>query len=115
MSAPQVMGSVHARLDRILTRMPTMSAAAPMLEGLGAIADRYDALFCDIWGVVHDGLRENGGAGDALERFRERGGTVVLVTNAPVPQSSVERLLAQKMVRRSAWDAIVSWETSPAP
>jgi HAD superfamily hydrolase (TIGR01459 family) len=83
-------------------------APVPMLAGLSAVAERYDVLFCDIWGVVHDGVRENAAAGDALERFRARGGTVVLVTNAPIPWSSVARLLEQKAVRRSAWDAIVS-------
>jgi ribonucleotide monophosphatase NagD (HAD superfamily) len=25
------------------------------LPGLHAVADRYDALLCDIWGVVHNG------------------------------------------------------------
>jgi HAD superfamily hydrolase (TIGR01459 family) len=79
-----------------------------MLAGLSDIAAHYDVLFCDIWGVVHDGVRENAPAGDALERFRARGGTVVLVTNAPIPQAAVARLLDQKRVRRTAWDAIVS-------
>lgn len=82
--------------------------AIPQIEALSDISDRYDALFCDIWGVVHDGLRENAPAGAALEAFRAKGGTVVLVTNAPVPQAQVARLLESKHVRRSAWDAIVS-------
>lgn len=82
--------------------------AVPALAGLSAIADRYDVLFCDIWGVLHDGVRENAPAGDALERFRAQGGTVVLVTNAPVPRSEVARGFVRKQVRRGAWDAIVS-------
>ena len=85
-----------------------MRELVPMIEGLSSIADRYDVLFCDIWGVLHDGLREYAAAGAALEQFRARGGTVVLVTNAPIPQAAVARLLDQKSVRRSAWDAIVS-------
>ena len=37
-----------------------------------------------------------------------QGGTVVLVSNAPVPASGVERVLEKTGVRRDAWDAIVS-------
>lgn len=69
---------------------------------------RYPVLFCDVWGVLHDGMREYAAAGDALERYRAGGGIVVLVSNAPTPAASVARVLDEKHVRRSAWDAIVS-------
>jgi len=26
------------------------------ISGLGEISDRYDAILCDIWGVLHNGL-----------------------------------------------------------
>ncbi len=69
---------------------------------------RYRVIFCDIWGVLHDGVQEYAEAGETLERFRTDGGKVVLVSNAPYPAENVERLLAEKHVRRTAWDAIVS-------
>ena len=47
-------------------------------------------------------------AGEALARFRGRGGTVILVSNAPIPRPGVERVLEKTGVRRDAWDAIVS-------
>ena len=47
-------------------------------------------------------------SGEALARFRGQGGTVVLVSNAPVPAEGVERVLEKTGVRRDAWDAIVS-------
>jgi len=25
------------------------------LSGLGQVADQYEAVFCDIWGVIHNG------------------------------------------------------------
>jgi HAD superfamily hydrolase (TIGR01459 family) len=62
----------------------------------------------DVWGVVHDGITAYPGASDALTRFRARGGTVVLVSNAPVPSDEVARMLDGKRVPREAWDAIVS-------
>jgi len=33
-----------------------MTSSTGLLAGLSEIAPRYDALFCDVWGVVHNGL-----------------------------------------------------------
>ncbi|HWB45500.1 MAG TPA: TIGR01459 family HAD-type hydrolase [Hyphomicrobiaceae bacterium] len=79
----------------------------PVISSAGPLLARYDAVFCDVWGVLHNGRQAHAAAGAALARFRERGGTVVLVSNAPVPQSGVERVLERTGVRRDAWDAIV--------
>jgi HAD superfamily hydrolase (TIGR01459 family) len=80
----------------------------PIIDHAGPLLERYRILFCDIWGVVHDGLTAYPGANDALPRFRRAGGTVVLVSNAPRPGPSVAHLLDEKAVSRDAWDAIVS-------
>ena len=80
----------------------------PIIDHAGPLLQRYRILFCDIWGVVHDGLTAYPGANQALPRFRKGGGTVVLVSNAPRPGPSVARLLDEKSVSRDAWDAIVS-------
>ena len=80
----------------------------PIIDHAGPLLQRYRILFCDIWGVVHDGLTAYPGANEALPRFRKGGGTVVLVSNAPRPGPSVARLLDEKSVSRDAWDAIVS-------
>ena len=31
------------------------AAPIPLIEGLGALSGRYDAILCDIWGVLHNG------------------------------------------------------------
>lgn len=80
---------------------PIVTSAEPILA-------RYEVLFCDVWGVVHDGVRAYPHAVDALIRFRERGGTVVLLTNAPVPVHRVEAMLEARHVPEEAYDAIVS-------
>jgi HAD superfamily hydrolase (TIGR01459 family) len=80
----------------------------PILATAGPLLQRYDAVFCDVWGVVHNGRQAYAEAGAALARFRAQGGTVVLVSNAPVPGGGVERVLDRTGVRRDAWDAIVS-------
>ena len=85
-----------------------MTKLPPILPGAGSLLQRYDVLFCDIWGVVHDGVSAYERAGDALARFRQEGGTVVLLSNAPMPWKAVAALLDEKAVRREAWDAIVT-------
>jgi HAD superfamily hydrolase (TIGR01459 family) len=80
----------------------------PILDRAGPLLSRYHVVFCDVWGVMHNGRTAYVEAGAALARFREGGGTVILVSNAPVPASGVERVLERTGVRRDAWDAIVS-------
>lgn len=88
---------------------PTHSSRVPpIVAHAGSILERYDVLFCDVWGVVHDGVRAYPKASEALIRFRERGGTVVLLTNAPVPIHRVEAMLEARHVPPVAYDAIVS-------
>jgi HAD superfamily hydrolase (TIGR01459 family) len=80
----------------------------PIISNAGPLLARYHAVFCDVWGVMHNGRLAYAEAVDALARFRGQGGTVVLVSNAPVPAAGVERVLEKTGVRRDAWDAIVS-------
>jgi len=80
----------------------------PIITNAGPLLTRYDAVFCDVWGVVHNGRQAYAEAGAALARVRAGGGTVVLVSNAPVPADGVKRVLERTGVRRDAWDAIVS-------
>lgn len=88
-------------------RMPPRSPP-PILARAGELLTRYDVLFCDVWGVLHDGHRAFKDACEALLRFRERGGTVILVSNAPVPGERVAAMLDQRAVPRAAWDDIVA-------
>src|SRR5215207_1296460 len=78
------------------------------VEGLQPLADRYDLALCDVWGVLHNGVKAFEAASDALTRFREGGGLVVLVSNAPRPGASVGTQLDGFGVPRSAYDAIVT-------
>jgi HAD superfamily hydrolase (TIGR01459 family) len=86
----------------------TAPARPALIEGLQPLAGRYDLIFCDVWGVLHNGVKAYEAAGDALTRFRQGGGRVVLVSNAPRPGSSVGTQLDSFNVPRSAYDAIVT-------
>jgi HAD superfamily hydrolase (TIGR01459 family) len=80
----------------------------PFIERLEPLARDYDVLFCDVWGVVHNGMNAFPAACDALMRFRERGGTAILITNAPRAGEAVARILDRFGVPRVAYDAITS-------
>ena len=78
------------------------------VEGLQSLADRYDLVLCDVWGVLHNGVKAYESASDALTRFRAKGGRVVLVSNAPRPGASVGTQLDGFGVPRTAYDAVVT-------
>jgi HAD superfamily hydrolase (TIGR01459 family) len=58
--------------------------------------------------VVHNGLESFPEACEALHTFRQQGGTVILITNAPRPADSVQRQLRKLGVADETYDAIVS-------
>src|SRR5579871_1767440 len=78
------------------------------LSGLERVSDSYDALICDVWGVVHDGQRAKAPACEALKKFRQRHGSVILVSNAPRPISDVKIQFARLGVPEECYDAIVT-------
>jgi len=70
--------------------------------------ERYRVILCDIWGVVHDGVRLNPGAADRLARWREQGRFVLLITNAPRTAGDVTRQLDGMGLSSACSDAIVT-------
>jgi HAD superfamily hydrolase (TIGR01459 family) len=76
--------------------------------GLAALAPRYDTILCDVWGVIHNGRAAFTEACDALEKFRQQGGQVSLITNAPVPNKQVIRLFEPLGVPHAVFDTCVS-------
>lgn len=79
-----------------------------IVAGLEEVAPAYDCLFCDVWGVLHNGVAAFPAAVDALRRFRHGGGSVVLLTNAPRPQGPIREQLRLLAVPDDAYDAIVT-------
>ena len=77
-------------------------------ERLRDLVGDVDVLLSDIWGVVHNGLVAFPDACAALRNFRDQGGTVILITNAPRPADSVQRQLHKLNVADDTYDAIVS-------
>ncbi|TLP45529.1 TIGR01459 family HAD-type hydrolase [Cohaesibacter sp. CAU 1516] len=84
------------------------SVMSSRLNGLSEIAPRYKGILSDIWGVVHNGVTPFTGAVDALTRYRESGGKVVLITNAPRPSAPIAAQLEQLGVGRDSYDDLVT-------
>ncbi|WP_027230205.1 TIGR01459 family HAD-type hydrolase [Phyllobacterium sp. UNC302MFCol5.2] len=78
------------------------------LQRLDVLMDRYDVLLCDVWGVLHNGVDSFAPASAALQRARQAGLTVVLITNAPRPFAGVAEQIHALGVPESAYDRIVT-------
>ena len=92
-------GDLPSRGARVMRR------AMPVLDQLAA---PYSTILCDIWGVVHDGGRLLPGAAERLSAWKAAGKTIILVTNAPRPASTVQAGLDILGLKRGAYDAITS-------
>ncbi|RST30974.1 HAD-IIA family hydrolase [Sphingomonas ginkgonis] len=75
---------------------------------LDALPARYSTVFCDIWGVVHDGGRLYPGACERLLGWKREGRSILLLTNAPRSEAAVERALDRIGLPRSAYDGVAS-------
>ncbi|GGG98958.1 haloacid dehalogenase [Glycocaulis albus] len=84
------------------------ASKVPAPARLGQLAGRYDAILCDVWGVIRDGESLIGPALDALIRFREQGGQVCLVSNSPRRSLSLEHFLKGMGAPDGVWDAAVT-------
>jgi HAD superfamily hydrolase (TIGR01459 family) len=78
------------------------------IASIDEIADFYEAVFCDVWGVVHNGRQAYPAACAALQRLRNAGKHVILITNVPKPRGPIPGQLDRAGVPRDAWDAIVT-------
>ena len=83
-------------------------SAPEILTGLSKVADRYDAVLCDVWGVMHNGVDSFAEAAGALQRFQEERGPVVLISNSPRPSQDVIAQLHALLVPDTAWSAFVT-------
>jgi ribonucleotide monophosphatase NagD (HAD superfamily) len=79
-----------------------------IVPSLSEISNRYDALFVDLWGCVHNGITAHPEAVAALQAYRKSGGVVVLLTNSPKPRKGVAKQLASFGVPNDVWDTIAT-------
>ncbi len=84
------------------------ASAIPLFSSISSLVATADAWLVDIWGVMHNGVSPFMGACDACRRFRDGGGTVLLLSNAPRPAASVVTQLRRIGVPDAAYDRVLS-------
>ncbi len=83
-------------------------ATVPLIDRFSSLTARYDALICDVWGVLHNGVRVSPDAEAALAGARQAGLAVVMLTNAPRMPEDVAGFIRHLGGTGPVWDAIVS-------
>ena len=79
-----------------------------IIKNFSEISDKYDALFVDLWGCMHNGVCAHMQAVTAMRNYRENGGLVVMVTNSPQPRAGVVAQLARVGVPDDTYDLIAT-------
>jgi HAD superfamily hydrolase (TIGR01459 family) len=78
------------------------------LPGLGALADRYDGFILDMWGVLHDGQYPYPGVVDCLERLKQAGKRLVVLSNAPRRVDAATARMEEIGVPRALLDGVMT-------
>ena len=81
---------------------------ARRITDLDQLTDSADILLCDVWGVIHNGVNPFQLSVEALKAARQRGQTVILITNSPRPAGGVIRQFETIGVDPDSWDDIVT-------
>lgn len=82
--------------------------APHFIHGLSEIAPHYDAMICDVWGVVHNGRDAFPDAIAAIRRFRKDRGPAILLSNAPRLPDGVESQFVHLGIPLDFYDGIVT-------
>jgi HAD superfamily hydrolase (TIGR01459 family) len=82
--------------------------SVPLLSGIGPITGRYEGFILDLWGVLHDGAHPMPGAVDALQRLRDAGKRIVILSNAPRRAAAVVQRISEIGIARELYDDLLS-------
>lgn len=85
-----------------------MPPHVPLHDGLGELADAYDAFILDLWGVLHDGVEAYPRAVDCLRRLKAAGKTTLVLSNAPRQTSWVAERMRQLGLTDDLYDKLMS-------
>lgn len=78
------------------------------MSALDRLDAKYRLILCDVWGVIHDGIRLYSGAAERLLQWRGEGRCVGLITNAPRTQEAVEQQLDWIGLPRDAYQFVAT-------
>ncbi len=78
------------------------------VSGFAPLAERYDGFVLDLWGVIHDGVNAFPHAVDTLSRLKAMGKKTLLLSNAPRPNESVQRMMRRMGIEDSLYTGILT-------
>ena len=81
------------------------------INSIDDIAARYDAVLCDVWGVIHNGRQAYPSACAPLQRLRNAGEHVILITNVPKPRGPS---CTAAFIPQARTAAVIVWPPLPA-
>ena len=79
-----------------------------IIKKFSEISNKYNAVICDLWGCLHNGVKSFPKALKALEDFKASNGKVILVTNAPRPIANVEYQIAGLGINKTHYDMLLT-------
>ena len=83
------------------------------LNHLSEIHDTYDTFVIDLWGVIHNGIKLNEKAIEAVDQLKKKSKKIVFLSNAPRPSEKVFNfLLKMKMDKKYLSNIITSGEAA---
>ena len=83
------------------------------LNHLSEVFDAYDTFVIDLWGVIHNGIKLNEKAIEAVEKLTKKFKKIVFLSNAPRPSAQVINfLLKLKMKKQYLSNVITSGEAA---
>ncbi len=83
------------------------------LNHLSEVFDAYDTFVIDLWGVIHNGIKLNKKAIEAVDQLKRNSKKIVFLSNAPRPSAKViDFLLKIKMDKKYLSNVITSGEAA---
>ena len=78
------------------------------IQGLNEISNKYDIYFVDLWGVMHNGVECYPEAINVLEKLKKNNKKIILISNAPRPNKTVNLFLEKIGLSKSLYDLLVT-------
>lgn len=79
-----------------------------LISSVSAIAENYDALLLDLWGVVHDGEQLYPDVYETIVSLRKAGKKLIFLSNAPRRASRAAAVLEHLGIESALYDDIVT-------
>ncbi len=86
----------------------SLGPSVSLINGLREIVEDCSLIICDLWGVMHDGIRIHEDAVKAIEQARLNGIKTVFLSNAPRPREHVRGFLKDIGLPETLSDYVVT-------